>query len=205
MGFYNTRIVPRIINCGCGTPAFGETRTRVLGGLTGEVLEIGFGTGHNLAHYPPSVSRIHAVEPSARSIELAAERIAASSAEVVVSGDDAQQLALADESFATVVSTWSLCTIPDPDAAMAEIVRVLKPGGRFHFVEHGKSPDAKVARRQRRFEPMWRRMSGNCHITRNIDDIVRSSGLEMVSLNTFAHPKDFKVMNWTFEGVAVRR
>jgi ubiquinone/menaquinone biosynthesis C-methylase UbiE len=205
MGLYTRRILPPIMKKAMSAPEFGATRSRVLAGLDGVVLEIGFGSGANLEHYGPGVTAVHTVEPSERSIELAAERIAASRIEVRHVGADAQSLDLPDASYDTVVSTWTLCTVPHPELALAEIARVLRPGGRFRFVEHGRSPEPKLARRQARVEPVWKRVFGGCRLTIHMPTLISASGLEIVDVETFEQPKDPKIANWTWTGTAVRR
>jgi SAM-dependent methyltransferase len=202
MGFYNDRILPHLMTATMNSDAIKETRARVLTGLTGDVVEIGFGSGLNVPHYPPEVTSIRVVEPSRRSIQLGARRIAASSATISQIGTDARRLDLASDSVDTVVSTWSLCTIPDAESALAEVVRVLTPGGLFRFVEHGPSPDPKVNRRQHRVEPVWKRVAGGCHLLRPIDTLIAAAGLRIEALGTFDHPDDPKVASWTFEGSA---
>jgi ubiquinone/menaquinone biosynthesis C-methylase UbiE len=205
MGFYDERILPRIVDRVMGVASFGETRARVLKELDGEVLEIGFGTGHNLPHYPPTVTHVHAIEPSERSIELARDRVEGSPITVHHAGRDAQRLEIDDGRFATVVSTWTLCTIPRPLDALAEIRRVLAPRGSFHFVEHGRSPHAKSYAWQRRIEPVWKRVGGGCQLTREIDALVTSAGFEITRLRAYCDARESEVTSWTFEGVAVPR
>ncbi len=146
MGFYDEHVLPRIINLAMNTKQTREIRSRVCAGLSGEVVEIGFGTGHNLPYLATSVTHLCAVEPSAVGVALAAGRIATSPAPVEIVGLDGQQLPLSDDSADAVLCTWSLCTIPDPTAAVLEMRRVLRPGGRLHFAEHGVAPDEKVRR-----------------------------------------------------------
>jgi ubiquinone/menaquinone biosynthesis C-methylase UbiE len=129
MGFYGEQIVPRIINAACGTKVVEPLRRQVCGGLAGEVVEIGFGSGLNVPFYPAAVTRVTAVEPSDVGWKLAAERVKASTVPVQRSGLDGQSLPFADESYDAALSTWTLCTIPDVDAALREVRRVLKPGG----------------------------------------------------------------------------
>jgi ubiquinone/menaquinone biosynthesis C-methylase UbiE len=205
MGFYSNRIVPVILDRSMDTKPIQEARTRVLSGLAGEILEIGSGSGHNLAHYPPTVTHVHTVEPSDRSIRKAARRMADSGISVVPVGSDAQRLTIPDGRYETVVSTWTLCSIPDPEAALAEIVRVLAPGGTLLFLEHGRAPQTKVQRCQRAIEPLWKPLTGGCHITREIDHLIAGSGLEITDMKTHYFPKDPKFAGWTFEGTAVRR
>jgi ubiquinone/menaquinone biosynthesis C-methylase UbiE len=179
-----------------------EIRSRVCVDLDGTVVEIGFGSGLNVPHYPLSVHTVRAVEPQGRSMAIAQKRIEASHAHVDHTGLTGERIELLDASADAVLSTWTLCSIPDVDAALAEIRRVLKPGGTLHFVEHGISPDPKVARRQNRIEPISKPLFGGCHLTRDIPALITNAGFAITAMTTFAHPKEPKPFGWTFEGRA---
>jgi SAM-dependent methyltransferase len=187
MGFYAERVVPRIVNVACGTKAVEPLRRRVCEGLEGEVVEIGFGSGHNVPFYPTAVSGVAAVEPSDVGWGLAGERITAAGVPVQRAGLDGQSLPFEDDSFDAALSTWTLCTIPDADAALREVRRVLKPGGTLHFLEHGLAPeeDENVRRWQRRLEPMEKRLFNGCHLTRPIVDILKTAGFAITELDVF--------------------
>src|SRR4051812_32242922 len=137
MGVYAERVLPRIINVACGMKESQPLRERVCAGLHGEVVEIGFGTGHNAPFYPEAVTSVAAVEPSDLSWKLGSERVSMSPIAIERSGLDGQLLPFGDDSFDSALSTWTLCTIPDAVAALMEIRRVLRPGGTLHFIEHG--------------------------------------------------------------------
>ncbi|MFD7261238.1 class I SAM-dependent methyltransferase [Streptomyces sp. NPDC059874] len=187
MGFYTDRIVPRIVNLACGAKVAKPLRRRVCEGLRGEVVEIGFGTGHNVPFYPPEVTSVAAIEPSDLGWKLAADRVRASPVPVRRAGLDGQSLPFEDDSFDAALSTWTLCTIPDPGAALRELRRVLKPGGTLHFVEHGLAPegDWSVRRRQRRLEPLNKRLFGGCHLTRQPADMLTAAGFTITALDVF--------------------
>ncbi len=178
-------------------------RVRVTAGLSGEVLEVGFGSGLNMAYYPPAVLRVRAVDPSAVARKLAAERVTASTVPVEYIGGDAQALPLADASVDYVVSVLTLCTLPAVDRALAEIRRVLRPAGAFHFVEHGLSPQETVARWQRRLTPLQRRVFGGCHLNRPIDQLVAGAGLELTRLDNY-YLKGPRAFGYIFDGVAAK-
>src|SRR3989442_998895 len=163
MGFYGERILPRIINAACGLKSADPLRQRVCDGLEGDVVEIGFGSGLNVAFYPSTVSRVAAVEPSAIGWKLAGKRLSATKIPVQWSATDGQALPFPDDSYDAALSTWTLCTIPDVAAALREVRRVLKPGGTLHFIEHGLAPDERVRRWQRRLEPMQKKAFGGVH------------------------------------------
>jgi SAM-dependent methyltransferase len=185
MGLYGERVLPRIINVACGTKTVEPLRHRVCAGLSGEVVEIGFGSGLNVPFYPAVVTRVAAVEPSDVGWKLAAKRLAATRVPVQRSGLDGQSLPFADDSFDAALSAWTLCTIPDVAAALCEIRRVIKPGGRLHFLEHGLAPDERVRRWQRRLDPLQQRVAGGCHFTRPIVELLMAAGFTIDELDVF--------------------
>jgi ubiquinone/menaquinone biosynthesis C-methylase UbiE len=178
-------VLPRIINRVCAMGEAKDLRARVCAGLHGEVVEVGFGSGLNVPHYPPAVATVHAVEPADLGWKLAAKRLAASPTRVERTGLDGQAIPLPDDSCDTALSTWTLCTIPDVAAALGELRRVLKPGGTLHFVEHGLAPDAEVQRRQHRWEPLEKKVAGGCHFTRPIVRLLTDAGFEIRELDEF--------------------
>lgn len=184
--------------------ATSEPRARACAGLSGDVVEVGFGTGLNALYYPPEVVRVFAVEPSAACMRLAEPRIAKSSARIELAGRNGQHLDLPSDHFDGVLSTWTLCTIPDVGTALAEMRRVLKAGGSFHFIEHGHSPDPKVARWQVRLEPINRRLAGGCHLTRDIAGMITDAGFAIEHLDTYYFEGEPKAFGYTFEGRAVK-
>ncbi|HEU0241206.1 MAG TPA: class I SAM-dependent methyltransferase [Micromonosporaceae bacterium] len=185
MGFYGERVLPRMINVMCGTKAAVPLRRRVCEGLSGDIVEIGFGSGLNVPYYPAEVERVSAVEPIDTAWKIAEPRLRDSSVLIRRSGLDGQSLPFADHSFDAALSTWTLCTIPDAVVALEELRRVLKPGGTLHFVEHGLAPDESVRRTQRRLEPLQRRVFGGCHLTRPIVDMVNAAGFTIVEVDVF--------------------
>ena len=202
MGFYGDRVLPHVINVVMNTKQTRTIRERVCADLKGEVLEIGFGTGHNLPYLPAAVTRMLAVEPSVRSVELARERIAASPVEIEVVGLDGQRLPVEDESVDAVLCTWSLCTIPDGIAAVREARRVLRPGGRFHFIEHGAAPDTRVRRWQDRLNPIQNRIGGGCNLNRDIAGIIEAGGLSITKLDRYYNAGEPKAFGAMYEGIA---
>ena len=183
MSFYSERVFPHVMDKVMDTAQTREARQEVCEGLVGEVVEIGFGTGHNLRFLPPGVTRLLAVEPLGVGVRIAAPRIAASGVPVEVCGLDGQSLPLDDASVDAALCTWSLCSIPDPVQAVREVRRVLKPGGSLHFVEHGRAPDARVLAWQARLNPLQKRVAAGCHLDRDIPGILEAGGLTVTALS----------------------
>ena len=203
VGFYGRHVFPRVMNAVLDTRETRRIRAEVCAGLSGEVLEIGFGTGHNLPFLPAAVTRLLAVDPMSTGPKLAAERLAASSVEVTFVGLDGQDLHLPDASVDAALSTWTLCSIPDAVAAVREIRRVLRPGGALHFVEHGLSPDEGVARWQHRCNGIQNRLACGCNLQREIPAIIAEGGMVVEDLDAFYAKGDPKIFGWTFQGRAV--
>jgi SAM-dependent methyltransferase len=205
MGLYADRVLPRVINVACGMSTAEPFRQRVAAGLAGEVVEIGFGSGLNVPHYPAGVTAVSAVEPSDVGWKLAGSRVREARVPVRRAGLDGQRLPFPDDAFDAALSTWTMCTIPDVDAALRELRRVLRPGATLHFLEHGLAPDEKVRRTQRRLEPLNKRVFGGCHLTRPIVDLIRGAGFEVTELDTFYEPGAPRFLAADSLGVAVSR
>lgn len=202
MGFYNRYIMPRLINYLCSEDAISDQRRRVVAKADGVVLEIGIGSGLNLPFYDSArVDQIIGVDPDDAMWKLAAERRRDLEIPVDRLGISGERIPLEDHSIDTVVVTYSLCTIPDPSAALREMRRVLKPSGRLLFVEHGESPDDSIRKWQRRIDPLWKRLAGGCHSGRPILDMLRGSGWKVEKLEQGYIPGP-KVLSYEYWGIA---
>jgi ubiquinone/menaquinone biosynthesis C-methylase UbiE len=203
MGFYDTHILPRFINCACGTKPIMKQREKVVPRASGTVLEIGVGTGLNLPYYDAArVERLIGLDPSEKSWELAGKRAAHVEFDVEFIGLPGEQIPLEDGSVDTVLVTFSLCTIPDPVAALHGMARVLRPGGSLIFCEHGKAPDANVCQWQDRINPIWRRIVGGCHVNRDIPQLLKVGGFDVVDMETSYLPGTPKFAGYNFWGSA---
>ena len=184
MGVWTDRVLPHLIDLVLRSDEINELRAEACAGLHGRVLEIGFGSGLNLAFLPPEVTAVRAVEPSDTAWALSERRRSGSRVVVERSGLDGQRLAEPDASADSALVTFSLCTIPDPGLALAEVRRVLRPGGRLHLLEHGLAPDDPVARWQRRLDPLQQRLFGGCHLTRDVPAMLADAGFTDVEVRS---------------------
>jgi SAM-dependent methyltransferase len=201
VNFYEHRVLPHLVNWSMRQSTFTEYRSRVLGDAEGCVLEIGIGSGLNLPHYSATVKHVIGLEPSPKLLTMArhAGETAVRSVELVRAS--AEAIPLERETVDTVVSTWTLCSVPAVEDALGEIRRVLKTDGRLLFVEHGLSPDSRVGRWQDRLTPMWRRIAGGCHLNRPIAQLIEEAGfcIEHVATGYMQGPRP---MTFMYEGSA---
>jgi ubiquinone/menaquinone biosynthesis C-methylase UbiE len=182
MGFYQHYIVPRLTHLAMGQKQLLPFRQRIVGAAEGRVLEIGIGSGLNLPLYGATVTSVIGLEPSAELLRMARPRALAAAVPVMLLDASAETVPLDAGSVDTVVTTWTLCTIPSASRALAEMRRVLKPGGSLLFVEHGRAPEPGVARWQDRLDPLWSRLAGGCHLNRKMDDLLVASGFRIEAL-----------------------
>ncbi len=203
-GLWERRVVPRLVELSLKGHDVGELRRRTCADLHGRVLELGFGSGLNTKFYPDGVDVVEAVEPSDLGWDLSERRRLRSSVPVKRVGLDGQRLAVPDTTYDAVLCTFTLCTIPDPELALSEVRRVLRPGGALHFVEHGLAPTENVQTWQRRLEPLQRRVAGGCHLTRDVPEMLRAAGFELERLDADYLPAPRPARPWTYvvDGVA---
>ena len=204
MGLYHHCVFPYLLDFAMSSKVFRQPRRRTLARARGRILEIGFGTGMNLQYYPPSVRRIEAIDPDVDLDRFSGPRIAASRIEVDFHHLDAEHLPFESESFDTVTCTLTLCSIPDVEHALGEVRRVLKPGGRFLFLEHGLSPDPKTARWQHRLTPLQRRIGGGCHLDRPTAQLVGATGMALQDVRNYYLKRLPRFVGYMTEGAAIK-
>jgi ubiquinone/menaquinone biosynthesis C-methylase UbiE len=201
MGIYGEWVVPHLIACAMRNPELAAYRQRIVPAARGRVLEIGIGSGLNLPLYGPGVTEIIGLDPSHKLIGMAGERARTAPKRISLLESSAEAIPLDAASVDTVVTTWTMCSIPNASAALSEMRRVLKPGGDLLFVEHGRAPEPSVARWQDWLDPVWKPVAGGCHLNRPIADLITGAGFKLVDLRTgyAGRPRAFKFM---YEGAA---
>lgn len=203
MSFYNKHIMPKFVDMACGTGQMKKVRSKTIPLAKGDVLEIGFGSGHNLPFYQASqIKRFTAIDPDQQMRKLAAERLKNAEFDCEILGLEAEAIPLDENSIDTVVVTFSLCTIPDANRALAEMRRVIKPDGILIFAEHGLAPDIGVAKWQRRIEPFWKPLGGGCHLTRKPVELITKSGFVVEDVTADYLPKAPKFAGYVSYGSA---
>jgi ubiquinone/menaquinone biosynthesis C-methylase UbiE len=203
MGWYNRYLLPKLIEAGCSQEPLMQLRALYVPSARGRVLEIGIGSGLNLAFYDKSQVEITGLDPAAELTGKASERARALGVPVEMLGLSGEAIPADDKTFDTIVCTWTLCTIPNVYRALREMRRVLKPGGRLLFIEHGRSPDQRVFRWQRRVEPIWKQFTGGCHLTRKADELIADAGFRITQLERDYQPGP-KIAAFMTHGIAVR-
>ena len=203
MGLYENWVLPRLLDLAMRNHVLDSFRSRVVNLASGLVLEIGVGSGLNLPLYSPEVFRVVGLDPSSELLHLARKRVAQALVPVSLVRGSAEQLPFADAALDTIVMTWTLCSIPNPNAALTEMRRVLKPGGRLVFVEHGLSPEIRIARWQHRLTPYWKLIGGGCHLDRQMDDLICGAGFQIDAIEV-GYMKGPKPWTFMYQGSAVK-
>jgi ubiquinone/menaquinone biosynthesis C-methylase UbiE len=204
VGFYSQVIFPRLCDFLLNTPLISQHRRELLDHATGNILEIGFGTGLNLAHYPAHVRKLTTVDPNVGMHRLAQKRMKKTDIEVDQRVVSSERLPFEDASFDSVISTFTLCSIEDVVGALAEIYRVLRPGGRFLFLEHGLCPEPNIQKWQRRLNWLEMRLGDGCRLDRNIEQLVNRQAFSSVEIEKFYMEKSPKTHGYMFRGIAMR-
>lgn len=201
--FYQRHILPRFLSCACSAPPIMKQRAKIVPLASGRVLELGIGMGLNLAHYDADkVETVVGVDPAPELRALAEAAPRDPRLAVSVTEGAAEALPLEAGEFDTIVCTFTLCSVHAPQAALSEARRVLKPGGRLLFCEHGLAPDPGVARWQRRVEPLWKRLAGGCHLTRPISSAIAQAGFALERVESMYLPGTPRIAGWNEWGVA---
>jgi len=202
VSFYERRILPVLLDMTMRQRRLGKYRRHLIPTARGRVLEIGIGSGLNLPLYGEGVDVLVGLDPSERLLSMAHRRAAEAGVRTALLQGTATRIPLGDATVDTVVMTWTLCSIPDPPAALREMRRVLTLSGALLFVEHGLSPEPAIRRWQHRLTPVWRHLAGGCHLDRKIDDLIRSAGFELAELRT-AYAQGPRPMTYMYEGRAL--
>lgn len=201
MGLYQRFILPRLIDLAMGNKQVADFRRLVVPQAQGRVLEIGIGSGRNLSLYSVAVTQLFGLDPSRQLLKMTSRRIGAAPFPVELLEGRAEEIPLPTHSVDSVVSTWSLCSVANIEAALADVRRVLKPGGKFIFVEHGLAPEPGLQRWQQRLTPLWKPISGGCHLDRRMDKLIEGAGFRMTTL-TSEYAKGPKLLTYFYRGIA---
>ena len=203
--WYEEKVVPRFIKCACSSPAIMHLREKVVPLASGAVFEIGCGGGINQQLYDPArITSYAGLDPSAKGLDFARMEAAKRGLSADIRQGFGEDIPFPDAAFDTVVCTFTLCSVQDPGKSIAEMRRVLKPGGQLLFAEHGRAPDAKVAKWQARVEPVWKRIAGGCHLTRPVGEALAGHGFTLRPLGAAYVPKVPRIAGWMEWGVALK-
>ena len=201
MGLYQDHVLPLLIHLSMRQRNLAAYRARVVPAAQGRVLEIGIGSGLNLPYYGTAVEQVIALDPSPKLLAMAREAARRTSIPLELIENSAEAMPLYNRSVDTVVTTWTMCSIPDVQRALGEMRRILRPGGRLLFVEHGRSSDVRVRRWQDRLTPVWRRIGGGCHLNRAVSELIENGGFRIERLET-GYMRGPKPMTFMYEGSA---
>ena len=203
MGFYDKYILPKFLNCACGTKPINYQRGKIVPLAKGIVLDIGIGSGLNIPFYNKSnIDHFYGLDPSEELLKIAKSLAKKNELEIEFLQCGAEAIPLPDQSIDTVLITYTMCTIPDIKLSNSEIMRVLKPGGQLLFCEHGLAPDKNIAKWQRRINPIWRMIAGGCNLNRDIPKLITSSGFKISNMEEMYLPSTPKFAGYNYWGVA---
>jgi ubiquinone/menaquinone biosynthesis C-methylase UbiE len=203
VNIYEKYVLPKLIHWAMRRKVATAERRKLIPLASGTVLEVGVGSGLNLPFYGPQVHKLYALDPSRELWKMARQRVEEAPFPVEFLAASAERIPLEDMSVDTVVTTWTLCTIPNPRQALTDMRRVLKPEGRLIFVEHGHSPDPGVLAWQNRLTPVWKRIGGSCHLNRQIDDLIADAGFDITQIER-GYSRGPKPMTYLYKGLARR-
>jgi ubiquinone/menaquinone biosynthesis C-methylase UbiE len=201
MGIYNRYILPRLINLAMQSRVVSAERAKLVPLASGKVLEVGIGSGLNLPFYPRNVEKLYGLDPSRELWRMARKRVARALFPIEFFALSGESIPLESTMFDTVVTTCTLCSIPDPARALMEMKRVLKPEGQLIFIEHGLSPEARVMAWQNRLTPIWQRIAGGCHLNRKMDDLIRNAGYHFIQIEK-GYIEGPKILTYLYKGIA---
>ena len=201
MGFYRKFVLPHLIKLAMSNKDAERVRSQIVPAAHGRVLEVGIGPGLNLPFYSNNVQNLRAVDPSPELLRMAGKKTVSVPFPVELIEGSAEELPLEDQAVDSVVITWTLCSIPDPEKALAEVRRVLKAGGDLIFAEHGLAPEPKVRTWQNRVNSPWRALSGGCNLNRPMDRLIASAGFQILQLDTSYLPGP-KILTFIYKGAA---
>lgn len=204
MGFYSEVVLPKLLNSSMSQKVFELKRPQVLAKAKGVVLEIGSGSGLNFKYYPSTVAKVFGLDNNPGMNKLARKNASTAPVSIEIVTHNGEQLPFDVETFDTVVSTWTLCSIDRVERTLNEIRRVLKPDGKFIFIEHGLAPDTKTQVWQRRLTPIQKKLAGNCHLDRPIRQLIESQAFKIEAIKEYYWEKEPKITGYTYEGVACR-
>ena len=203
MGLYNKYILPKFINCACGSKPINYQRDKLVPYAKGVVLDIGIGSGLNIPFYnKPNINYLYGLDPSPELLEIAKKVAKTNKLEIEFLECGAESIPLPNNSIDTIVITYTMCTIPDISLSSAEMLRVLKPNGRLLFCEHGLAPDKRVAKWQKIINPVWNKIAGGCNLNRDIPKLIESSGLKILEIEEMYLPSTPKFAGYNYWGVA---
>ena len=203
LSFYDKYILPKFLNCACGTKPINYQREKIVPLAEGTVLDVGIGSGLNIPYYNKSkIKYLYGLDPSIELLNLAKPLAKKNELEIEFLECGAEAIPLPNDSIDTVVITYTLCTIPDTQLSNEEIMRVLKPNGKLLFCEHGLAPDINVVKWQKRINPIWNKIAGGCNLNRDIPKLIRSSGLKISNMEEMYLPSTPKFAGYNYWGVA---